>query len=157
MQLISSISLSITKKLVVNDTFENKTFYFEPGLVVDVPDEVAQIILDNPFNKQYIKIAPDKSEVPPDGPVFGKEEIPELKVIQDPPLPEEEISEEVKPEEEEKKSEGKPLFTEEDLLKVSKDDLVSIAREMGIKTATAQWKTETLIQKILDVKVPDIE
>lgn len=155
MQLISSISLSITKKLVVNDTFENKTFYFEPGLVVDVPDEVAQIILDNPFNKQYISVytLPILKEVLPEEVKTEEKEIPELKVIQDPPLPKDE---EVKPEEE-KKSEGKPLFTEEDLLKVSKEDLVSIAREMGIKTATAQWKTETLIQKILDVKVPDIE
>lgn len=92
MKLISSTSLSITKKVVVNDSLENKIYYFEPGLVVDVPEEVAQKILDNPFNKQFISVydEPILKEVLPEEEVKTEEkEIPVLKVIQDPPLPEE--------------------------------------------------------------------
>lgn len=129
MKLVSKIAIAITKNNIV--------YSFEPGIGVEVPNEVAEIILANPYNKQIM--FPEGEKIPEVTPT-----IPELKVIYDPPIPVEEKKED-------------PIFTEEELLKMPKEDLVGLAKEMGLQLANSQWKTETLVRKILEVKVPNIE
>lgn len=136
MYLISKIALAITKEKIVYD--------FLPNVKVEVPDHIGEIILENPYNQQFITKT--------DAPVKDEKVYPELKVVQDPPLPKSEVNEE------EKKEEVKPLFTEEELLKMDKEELVELGKEMGITAVNIGWKEETIIRKILDVNpIPTIE
>lgn len=131
MYLKSKIALAITKEKVV--------YNFEPNLVIEVPDNIGEIILSNSYNQNFIsKVSGEE----------GKKEIPELKLVEDPPLPKTEVNEE------EKKEEVKPLFTEEELSKMSNEDLVGLGKEMGLQGVNIGWKRETLIRKILEVN-PD--
>lgn len=138
MFLISDRSFAISK--IINGDY--KVFEFEPGVPVEVPNEIGQEYLENYSTKTYIKEFKGKIEEPvetPDEPIeetlneIGPIDLP---IINDPPV-EEEIE--------------TTIFTEAELNEMEYEDVFGIAKEMGFNPMP-NWKKETLIKKIIEAQ-----
>lgn len=131
MELFSPITARFGKSISVNGEYVYKTYEFEPGKGVEVPEEVAQSILRTPGNKEVYFTKEDyiknfgKAVEPPNEPWESKETF-------------DEVVEET-------------AFTKDDLDALEDSQIFDIAKEMGLKPMP-NWKRETLIKKILEVK-----
>ena len=173
MKLYSPFEIHLCKTLNIGGELKFWEVHTLPGQGAEVPEELAQNLLKSESTKSRYFSKKEYEEK--FGPTTEVEEIKEEPTITPPlvietpavveTLPVPEIQDEIIPPDgepvvEEKKEETEPpIFSEEELNELNVDDLVSMAREIGITTANKGWKKETLITKILGVtsKPPIIE